>query len=109
MQKLWRAIRGAWWAVLAALAAVLGAVLAVLLTSRSCDGDGAERRPTPRGFESKARQEVERVRFEGEMERARVQATADAEKQALDKIEVVAEKDPAEARRWLADWLRGNL
>jgi len=60
-------------------------------------------------YKDRAKDEVERVRLEGEVARARVRAKALAQKVQLDEIEVVGTKDPVEARRQLASWLQNNL
>lgn len=65
--------------------------------------------PPPKTFKERAQVQVERVRLEGEVEKARVEATADVQNQQLDDIEVVGREDPVEARRQLASWLTGNL
>jgi hypothetical protein len=49
------------------------------------------------------------VRLEGEVEKARVKATATVCNEQLDDIEVIGREDPAEARRQLAFWLANNL
>lgn len=63
----------------------------------------------PKTFKARAVEEVERVRLEGEVDKARVKATATVHNEQLDDIEVVGREDPAEARRQLAFWLTSNL
>lgn len=109
MRRAWRFVRRWWWAFVGVGATALASVLAVLLTSRSCDGDRSPGSLPERKWGDRARQEVERARFEGEIERARVKATAEAQRKQLEGIEIVAQTDPAEARRWLAVWLKDNL
>jgi hypothetical protein len=110
MRQAWRFVRRWWWAFVGGVAAVFASILAALLTSRSCGDEQRLPGEAPeRKWGDRARQEVERARFEGEIERARVKATAEAQKKQLEGIEIVAQTDPAEARRWLAVWLKDNL
>jgi len=111
MRKVWRFIKRWWWAFLAVLAAVLG-VVAAILVGGSRRSENREPKPgelPKRTFRERAQEEVERVRLEGEIERARITATADAKREELDDIEQIGKADPAEARRQLASWLSANL
>lgn len=105
--KVWRFIRRWWWAFLMGLAAVLGAVATILLRPKP--------RPEqpgyvpPKSFKDRAQEQVERVRLEGEIERARVSERAEVRREELDEIEEIGKNDPAEGRRQLARWLQGNL
>lgn len=109
MRQVWRFVRRWWWAFVGGAAAVLASVLASLLTSRSCDSDRSPGKVPERKLADRAREEVERARFEGEIERARIKAIALAQRAQLDHIEAVAKGDPADGRRRLAEWLKDNL
>jgi len=63
----------------------------------------------PKTFKDRAQERVERVRLEGEIEKARVKATAAEKNQQLDQIEAIGSNHPAEARKQLASWLQHNL
>lgn len=104
MAKVKRFIRQWWWVFVAAAAAVFAILWAILSNT------GGEPDPDPKSsYKDKAQNEVEKVRLEGEIEKARITATADAERGQLDEIEAVGENDPAEGRRQMADWLAANL
>ena len=109
LKKIWRFIKRWWWTVLIGAAAVGGALLWMLkpkVRRRNIDPAGL---PPQRTFKEKAREEVERVRLEGEIEKVRVKATADVHREKLDEIEIIGRNDPAEGRRELANWLSSNL
>lgn len=107
LRAIWRWIRKWWWIVLGAVAAVGGVLFAVLVASDS-DAPDEETEPKPT-MRKRAEAQVERIRLEGEIEKARITATADSERRDLDRIEQLAEENPAEARRQLSTWLNGNL
>lgn len=65
--------------------------------------------PPPPKLLDKAREEVERIHLEGEIEKVRVRATADAQRAELDRIEEQGEEDPKAAREALSDFLNANL
>lgn len=108
MKKVWRFIKKWWWLFLMGLASIAGAVAAVLLRPKP-DPVPAPGTPPNRTFKERAAEQVERVRLEGEIEKARVQTRAEVENDELDEIERIGENDPAEGRRQLARWLQGNL
>lgn len=91
--------------VLFGLAALLGALLGVFV--RPC-GQPEQGRPSRRTLRQRASEEVQRVRLEGEIEKARVKATGEIRQEQLDEIERIGENDPAEGRRHLAEWLARN-
>lgn len=112
MDKVWRFLRQAWWLVVGLLAAVMG--VGALLVFRRSEGrsEATTLRPgqnTPKPLRERAREEVERVRLEGELEKAQKRVTAQAQQAELHRIEQEAKEDPAAARRNLAAWLRENL
>ncbi len=72
------------------------------------DGSGEQERPKS-DFKAIADKEVERIRLEGEIEKARVSARAGARHEELDAIEELGKDDPVEARERLSTWLNGNL
>jgi len=106
--KVWRFIRRWWWAFLAGLAAVLGGVAAILLRPKPKPEPLHGQLPQPT-FKERAQDQVERVRLEGEIERARITERAETRREELDEIETIGKNDPAEGRRQLARWLQGNL
>lgn len=108
MTKVWRFIRQWWWLFLA----VAGTVLAVvwrLMVMKPSRGGTASTEPKLPSFADRAHEEVERVRLEGEVEKARVTATADVHRAEIDRIEDLGTTDPKAARRQLAGWLGRNL
>ena len=112
MKKLQRFLRRWWWAFLAGAGALLGIMVAILIPRRKNQlpiNSSTPSMPPQPTFTDRARTEVERVRLEGEVEKARIQAAAEAQHVQLDEIETVGETDPAEGRRMLATWLRNNL
>lgn len=109
MGAVWRFVRKFWWAFLGGFAFVLGA--AITIFTRPCDNEREHpgERQRMMTFRQRAAQQVEKVRLEGEIEKARVQARADCQREQLDEIEHIGENDPAEGRRRLAAWLTRNL
>lgn len=81
-----------------------GIVLAILLPKGNNEPNDA-----PPKFLDKARVEVERIHLEGEVEKARVRATADAQRAELDRIEEQGREDPVAAREALSAFLNNNL
>jgi len=108
MLKVWRWLKKWWWTIVVGAATVAGFLFWLLLPKPKRDSSPGQP-PPQKTFKERAQEQVERVRLEGEIEKARVKATADAQNQQLDDIEVVGRDDPAEARRQLASWLTGNL
>jgi hypothetical protein len=98
MEKVWRALRQAWWLVVGLVAAVMG--VGALLVFRASG---------PKPLRERAREEVERVRLEGELEKARQKVLAQVQRAELRHIEQQAKEDPKGARRNLAAWLQRNL
>jgi hypothetical protein len=103
MKMVWRFIRKWWWVFLVA------AVTVVFTTWRVLRPTSNPTAPVPPPNLDKAREEVERIHLEAEVEKARVRAQADAQRAELDRIEEQGEKDPAAAREALAEWLNANL
>lgn len=104
VKKVWRFLKQSWWWILLIVGGVFLAIWKI--------GDrGGKDAPEPQGptFTERARGEIERVRLEGELEKARVTARADAQRAELDTIEEVGRDNPAEGRRQLANWLSSNL
>jgi hypothetical protein len=108
MKRVWRFVRRWWWAFLVGLATILGAVAAILLRPKRNIDPSPEYIP-PKTFRDQAQEQVERVRLEGEIERARITERAETHREELDEIETIGKNDPAEGRRQLARWLQGNL
>lgn len=110
MKQAWRWVRQWWWVIVAAVAGILGLVWRIMAAQPKRGGDGVDPLlPPPPTLTERANVEVERVRLEGEVEKARVTATADAHRAELDRIEETAKADPAAARRQLAGFLAKNL
>jgi hypothetical protein len=104
MNEAWRFVRKWWWTFLVG-AAILAFVLWRIVRNPPEPGEAE----VPPQFLEAAKNQVERVRLEGEVEKARVTATADAHRVEIDRIEELGEEDPREARRQMADWLSRNL
>jgi hypothetical protein len=107
MKAVWRWLRKWWWTIVAGVAAV-GAVLLAIFVATSDDGQPDTPAPKP-NLRARAEREAERVRLEGEIEKARITATADARNAELDRIEEVGKDDPKVAREQLSGWLNANL
>jgi hypothetical protein len=108
MKKVWRFIKKWWWLFLMGIASIAGAVAAILLRPKRNIEPSPGYIP-PKTFKEQAQEQVERVRLEGEIEKARVSERADVHREELDEIEEIGKNDPAEGRRQLARWLQGNL
>lgn len=107
MSQVWRFLRRYWWTFLIGAAAVCGVFLLILVPRKQQSRTIGE--PPSRTFKEKAKEEVERIRLEGEIEKARITATADAHRGEIDRIENIGQVDPVEGRRQLAAWLASNL
>lgn len=107
MIKVWRWLKRWWWTIVVGAATVAGFVFWLLLPKPKRDSTPGQ--PPPKTFKERAQEQVERVQLEGEIEKARVAAKAEAQNEQLDNIEVIGQEDPAEARRQLASWLTQNL
>jgi len=108
MKKVWRFVRRWWWAFLFGLAAIVGAIATILLRPKP-DVETSPGYVQPRTFKEVAAEQIEHVRLEGEIEKARVEVRADIKNDELDEIEQVGKNDPVEGRRQLARWLIMNL
>lgn len=105
-KKLSRFVRRWWWAFVGVAMGIFVLVWRLMAIRQPSSGQLPAQLPT---IADRARQEVERVRLEGEVEKARVVASADAQRVELDQIEEVAKENPREARRQLSTWLSRNL
>jgi len=106
MTQVWRTVRKWWWVLVAVAAGIF------LIAWRLMAKPGGPDQPVPPQVPTladRARQEVERVRLEGEVEKARAKAAADAQRSEIDRIEELGQSKPVEARRQLAEWLQRNL
>lgn len=93
-------------------AAVGGLFLAILTPScrRRIPNPGAGANVYPQHtFREKAEREVEVIKLEGDVEKARVSVRAETQREQIDEIEAVGKDDPAEGRRQMARFLRNNL
>jgi len=107
MKKVKRFIRRWWWAF------ALGVGFAITILWKLLGPKGGPE-PTegplkPPTFTERARDKIERVHLEGEIEKAKVRATADAQKKVIESIEKKGETDPKGARRDIAAFLAANL
>lgn len=108
MKQAWRFVRQWWWLIVAVVATVIAVVWGFMSKPGRGNGGGPPA-PLPPTFADRAKEEVERVRLEGEVEKARVTATADAQRAEIDRIEEVGKTDPKAARAQMASWLGRNL
>lgn len=115
---LFRFLRKSWYWLLLLASTVAVGIVGFCYARRRIPGDVIEGDPGSdfperlrRVQEERARLgfHLERVRLEGEIERARVTAGADTRRAELAEIERVGENDPVAARRALATWLTENL
>jgi hypothetical protein len=106
MAKIKRFIRRWWWVFLLVAGFILSIVWKLLGPRKGPEPEGTAKPPT---FVDRARDEVERVHLEAEVEKAKVRAQADAQKEVIAKIEEKGKTDPKGARKDIADWLAGNL
>jgi len=108
MRKVWRFIRRWWWAFLFALATVLWVIITIILRGGRKTNPDPTIPPKPT-FREIADNQIERIKLEGDVEKARVVARADAQRERIDEIEAKGKEDPKAARAELAEWLRNNL
>lgn len=106
MKQVSRFIRRWWWAFVAVAAGVFVLVWRLMAVRKTSPDPVPVQVPT---IADRARQEVDRVVLEGEVEKAKVTAQADAQREELSRIEEVGKTNPREARRQLSDWLTRNL
>jgi hypothetical protein len=104
MKNVLRIVRKWWWVIILALGTV-GWILWKVFGPR----DSGAALPAPPKFLDMARAEVERVHLEGEVEKAKVRTEATGQMKQIEAIEEKGKKDPAAARRDLADFLSQNL
>jgi hypothetical protein len=104
-QAAWRFIRRWWWA-LALGAGVVGVALWRVFGPRAPDAQPVT--VSPKLIE-RAREQVERVHLEGEVEKARIRTQAEDTNKQLDVIEAKGKTDPKAAREALAAFLASNL
>lgn len=109
MGAVWRFVRKFWWAFLGGFAFALGTAITVLTRPSDNEREQSGERQRMMTFRQRAAQQVEKVRLEGDIEKARVQARADCRREELDEIQSIGKNDPAEGRRRLAAWLTRNL
>ena len=105
MKKAWRFVRQWAWAILAAAGGLLFLVWRVMAMRSPVQTD----QPGTPTVSDRAKVEVERIRLEGEVEKAKVTAVAEVHREEIARIEEVGKSDPKEARRQLASWLNDNL
>lgn len=104
MKQVVRFLRKWWWLFL------LGAAIAAFVAWRVLRPTDNPTVPPPEPkFLDKAREEISRIELEGEVEKARVTAQADAQNSELDRIEEMGQDDPVAAREALSAFLNSNL
>jgi hypothetical protein len=106
MKKVERFIRKWWWVLLLGLGVVLTILWKLLGPRGEPPPDDSVIPPT---FVDRARDQVERVHLEGDVEKARVRATSDVQRKAIDSIEEKGKDDPKGARKDIAAFLSANL
>jgi len=109
MKSVLRFVRKWWWAALVVLA-IIFTVLWKLLTGKR---GGAESIATtfdpPKTLVDKARDQVEKVHLEGEVEKAKTKTVAQEQIKQIEAIEAKGKTEPKVARKELADFLAANL
>lgn len=105
MKKIERFIRRYWWVIILG-AGIVFSIVWKIFGPRGTPVDDSVSAPT---FVEKARDKIERVHLEGEVEKAKIRATADAEKKVIEAIEKKGETDPKGAREDIAAWIAANL
>lgn len=103
--KFKRFVRKWWWLILLAGGVVLYVAWKVFGPREPAN---APLKPPPKFIEM-ARAEVEKVHLEGEVEKAKIRTRADVQREQIAAIEEKGKKDPAAARKELADFLAANL
>jgi len=106
--KVWRFIKAYWWIFLAVASGIFMLVWRLMVRPGESTGPLSEPMVPPT-FADRAREEADRIRLEGEVEKARTTAKADASRAVIDHIEEVGKTDPKEARRQLAGWISQHL
>lgn len=110
MKKIVRFCKRWWWAFLASAGMVLGVAVSLLVPRRKSTPIPKTTNDLPRPtFAERARVEVSRVRLEGDVEKARIQARTEAHITQLNEIETTGKTDPEAGRRMLAVWIKNNL
>ena len=109
MADAWRKVRQYWWVALAVLGGIAAVVFRLLAGNKQPSAQPGPTAPQPPTFSEHAQTQVERVHLEGEVEKARITATADAHQAEIDRIEETGKTDPKEARKQLAGFLARNL
>jgi len=104
-QSAWRFVRRWWWAF-ALGAGVVGVALWQIFGPRA---PGAPPVTVSPKLIERAREQVERVHLEGEVEKARIRTQAEGVHKQLDAIEEKGKADPKAARKDLAAFLSASL
>lgn len=105
MKSVRRWLRKWWWVIVGAA----GAIFAVAFAIFTSNNDGPDEPAPEPNLRDRANTEVDRIELEGEVEKARVTATAEGDNEELDRIEEVGKEDPKAAREQLSGWLNTNL
>jgi hypothetical protein len=104
LNAAWRFIRKWWW-VLVLGACIVGYVLLRIFGPRGQQTDVA----VPPKLLEMARDKIEVVHLEGEVEKAKVRTQAEDSHKQIDAIAEKGKTDPKAARKELADYLAANL
>lgn len=105
MKKVERFVRRYWWILILAAGFVFS-ILWKILGPKDAPLDDEVKVPT---FVERARDKIERVHLEGDVDKAKIRAVADEDQKVIAAIEKKGETDPKGAREDIAKWLASNL
>lgn len=101
----WRFIRKWWWLFLVGIGLIFVVAWRLLKPTNMQEDEMPE---VPQFLEM-AREKVEKVHLEGEVQKAKVRATAEAQVEEIKRIEEKGKEDPVQARKDLANLLARTL
>lgn len=108
MKAVTRFVRKWWWLILLGVAVVFAIVWQVL-KGKSGTAPIDDLVVPKKTFVEKARDEVEKVHLEAEVEKAKVRAEAKSQMEQIKAIEEKGKTEPKKAREDLAAFLSANL
>lgn len=109
MKAVQRFIRKWWWLILLGLAVLFTVLWKVLSGGRGGSAPIGDLVVPKQTFVEKARDQVEKVHLEAEVEKAKVRTVAKEQMKQIEAIEEKGKTEPKKAREDLAAFLAANL